>query len=66
MKDQSDKSPSNASDMDKDIKIDDLTKIKIKHFSTLTENLKEEKEELKFFNDQPLGGSLTMTSLKIG
>ena len=38
------------------------------HFLPLlyTLGLKEEKEELKFFNDQPLGGSLTMTSLKIG
>ena len=28
--------------------------------------LKEEDEEIMFFNDKPFGGSLTMTSLKIG
>jgi len=28
--------------------------------------LKDEKDELSLFNDQPLGGSLTMTSVKIG
>lgn len=31
-----------------------------------TLGLKEQKEDIELFNDQPLGGSLNMMSLKIG